>query len=256
MSVDAPPPQIDPQTHALFLDIDGTLLEFSDHPEKVIVTEALIEILTTLSDTFSGALALASGRAIADIDGLFDPYMGPAAGLHGVEIRMSDGDIQSAADDDALAKTRDALDQQFGNTAGIMIEDKGACVAIHYRNAPEQKPLVQDVVERTHATLGDDYKLLAGNMVFEIKPSSVDKGKAIGTLMADAPFKGRRPIFLGDDVTDEDGFAVVNELDGIAVCVGGRKPTVAPYRLSDVAAVHTWLQTLNEQHSTKKGSRT
>lgn len=239
------PTPIAPETMALFLDVDGTILEFSKTPTDVDVPGALITVLEKMHSRLSGALALVTGRTLADIDRLFTPLHLPAAGLHGFEIRGADNlRDDHAALSAAINGERTFLHETFENTPGILIEDKGPCIAIHFRQAPELGGTVDDIVSAAQARLGPAFEMLKGHMIRELRPAGIDKGHAVKQLMARPPFEGRIPVFVGDDVTDEDGFDAVNAMNGLSVCVGTLRPTRARTMLSDVTSVRNWLTKL------------
>ena len=227
---------------ALFLDIDGTLLHLAPHPDAVVVDDDLRHLLDGLDRRLGGAFALVSGRALADIDRLFAPRRFAAAGLHGLEWRL-----KGAGDAVLLAMPRELRTQsvEIANRLaafhGVLIERKGPAVAVHYRRAPEAEAHVYLAAQEALAALGPGYRLLEGHAVVELIPASASKGGAVRHFMAAAPFMGRQPVFVGDDVTDESAFAVVNELGGLSVRVGPEIPTAAQKRLADVAAVRSWL---------------
>ena len=225
---------------ALFLDVDGTLLEFADRPEAVVPNDGLTDILLGLEVTLGGAIALISGRTIEELDRIFNPIRLPAGGQHGLERRDAKGRLHSAPPANALEGIRSSLKEFADQNYGSLLEDKGAALALHYRMAPSlrvaaEELIVQLIVDR------DDLHYLAGNMVFEIKPRSVNKGVAITRFLDEPPFAGRMPIFLGDDVTDEDGFRVVNSAGGTSIQVGREAKSVAQYCLPSVRSVHDWL---------------
>lgn len=231
-----------PETMALFLDVDGTILEFSETPADVDVPDTLISVLQDMHARLSGALALISGRTIADLDRLFDPLHLPAAGLHGFEIRGAEnGHTKLDAMSAAINSERVYLHRAFEGTPGILVEDKGPCIAIHYRQVPDLADVVDETVAQSQARLGPAFEMLKGHMVRELRPAGIDKGHAVKQMMAIPPFEGRTPVFIGDDVTDEDGFDAVNALGGVSVCVGDRRPTRARTTLADVASVRDWL---------------
>lgn len=235
---------------AVFLDVDGTVLKIAPTPDVVEVSESLKHVLDKLRPLLGGALALVSGRTIADLDYLFAPLHLPAAGLHGLERRDARGNLHREAKPGALGDIRAALEEFASDHAGVMVEDKTHAVAVHYRQAPKAKRKLRVEVERLVAAR-DDLQVLDGKMVFEIRPHGIDKGTAIKAFLAEPPFVGRQPIFLGDDVTDEDGFAFVNEVGGHTIRVGGRGKTAARFRLPDVAAVIEWLEWLAEELETR-----
>ncbi len=226
---------------ALFLDVDGTLLDFAERPEAVVVPARLSEILQRILRFSGGTLALVSGRQLADIDKLFGPVRYPAAGQHGVERRNALGNtttVEGVAH--RIHAAASELRAQAGQLQGVCVEHKGLTLAVHYRLAPHLRDWVADATRSVLTGLGDEFTLIEGKMVFEIKPSGKDKGVAISEFMHEAPFAGRLPVFVGDDATDEDGFAVVNALSGVSVKVGAGE-SVARWRMADAESVRTWL---------------
>jgi trehalose 6-phosphate phosphatase len=238
-----PPPGLRIDEIALFLDVDGTLVEIEREPGAVHVPERLCRILADLLSVGDGALALVSGRSLAQIDRLFAPLCLSAAGLHGLERRnLLTGVVRSEPDPAILAPARQRLERFAGRHPGVLLEDKGLTLALHYRNAPgiehDAKALVQAVV----AASGGALVVLEGKMVLELKPPGCDKGEAIAAFMAEPPFRGRRPVFAGDDVTDEAGFATINRLGGISIRIGADlRPTAARYAHQDVSSMQDWL---------------
>jgi trehalose 6-phosphate phosphatase len=228
---------------ALFLDVDGTLLDFADHPDGVVPRPATRSLLSRLSRLCDGALALVSGRAIDTIDGLFAPLCLPCAGLHGLERRRVDGGIvRQCVPAGRLAPFRQGLADFVAAHPGTLVEDKGTTVALHYRRRPAAEGEARERMAALLRQHGGDGELLllAGKMVLEVRPAAADKGTAIEAYMAEAPFAGRRPVFLGDDVTDEHGFESVNALGGLTIKVGPGD-TRARHRLDDIDAVMAWL---------------
>jgi trehalose 6-phosphate phosphatase len=238
------PPPVDPLS-ALFLDVDGTLLDIAPCPELVRVPDDLPSLLIRLSAAREGALALISGRPLAQLDRLFRPWQGAAAGLHGLERRRADGVLDWVVDGDsadALDRLRPKLAALAADGTGLTLEDKGGTLALHYRAAPQRESEVRAVVEAHLHEIGPVLRLISGKMVVELQPRSADKGRAIAAFLAERPFVGRRPFFVGDDTTDEDGFAEIRRRGGIAVRVGPfDDPTAANYRLPSVEAVLAWL---------------
>jgi len=226
---------------ALFLDIDGTLLTHAETPDAVYVDDALRDLLERLHAQADGALALISGRAIDDVDALFAPLVLPVAGQHGVEWRDAAGALHRLPfPEEHLRQVAQRFAAFKARHPGIVFEDKGHNLALHYRLAPQLEREVRTLVEHAVADLGGDFELQAGKMVVELKPGGHDKGTAIEAFMATVPFAGRLPVFVGDDLTDEYGFDTVRRLGGHAVKVGDGA-SVADWRLSDVAAVRAWL---------------
>lgn len=229
---------------ALFLDVDGTLLEIAGSPEEVRVETRLHDVLDRLRRRLLGAVALVSGRPIADLDRLFGLSGLPAAGLHGLERRRADGVVIRAAGDRLPDEMRRRLDQFAVAHPGVLIEDKGTALALHYRGAPSAKAAARRLVVDLLAGSEDRLALLDGKMVLEIRHRGSDKGDAVAAFMAEPPFAGRRPVFVGDDVTDEDGFEMANRMDGWSVRVGDGRETNARLRLPDVSSVIAWLDRL------------
>jgi len=235
----APPPLA--SDCALFLDIDGTLLTHAETPDAVYVDDALRELLERLQRFCGGALALVSGRAVADVDALFEPLVLPVAGQHGVERRDLSGHIQRLPfPEEHLRQVAQRFAAFKARHPGVVFEDKGHSLALHFRLAPQLEREVRTLVEHAVADLGGDFELQAGKMVVELKPGGHDKGSAVEAYMAEPPFAGRKPVFIGDDLTDEYGFATAQRLGGHAVKVGEGE-TVADWRLPDVGAVRNWL---------------
>lgn len=238
-------PIIPEHSLALFLDVDGTLLEIAATPYAVAVTDSLKLTLDALSARLQGALALVSGRSVQTLDTLFAPYRFSAAGIHGCELRPIGSAVEyPAVDATQLAAARDTLSAWSQRHPGTLLEDKHYALALHYRLRPELEAAALDAVLPVLAALGGTFELQRGKSVYEIRPQGYTKGSAIQSLMRMAPFAARTPMFIGDDITDEAGFAVVNELGGISVCVGEREPSAAHYRLANVDAVIRWLSTL------------
>lgn len=235
----APPPV---QAHwALFLDVDGCLLDFADRPEDVQVPDGLRESLQRLSDALDGAVAFISGRRIAQIDTIFAPLRLPAAGLHGLELREGDDDADHAFHVPGdLANIRESAEQVALAHPGARVEDKGAALALHWRAAPAARSPMEALAASALARL-PGYRLQHGNCVVELRPAHSDKGEAVRTLMQAAPFAGRIPVYAGDDLTDEDGFAAANRLGGLSVRVGDREPSLATHTLTDTDALRDWL---------------
>jgi trehalose 6-phosphate phosphatase len=228
---------------ALFLDVDGTLLEFAATPQDVHVPNRLKGLLLALSERLEGAVALVSGRSVENLDQLFAPHRYSAGGVHGCERRTATGiTLRPEVNTRSIAHARDQLTAFTMNHPGLLLEDKGYGLALHFRRAPELEAQVHATMTATLDQLGVDFQLQAGKLVYELRPANWSKGTSIFAFMQETPFQGRRPIFIGDDVTDEDAFDAVNALDGISVCVGDRPETRARYRLHSVADVHRWLE--------------
>lgn len=226
---------------AFFLDVDGTLLEFAAHPQQVRVGADLIGLLQRLHESAGGAAALISGRSVADIDRLFAPLTLPAAGQHGTERRGADGTMHRHAPPlEKLGRAAAEIVRLTAAHSGLVFENKGMALALHYRLAPTLRALAEREMRAIAAGLGDAFELQTGKFVVEVKPSGKDKGSAIGEFLAEAPFAGRRAVFIGDDLTDEPGFEVINRLGGHSVKVGPGI-TRARWHLFEAAAVRHWL---------------
>jgi trehalose 6-phosphate phosphatase len=238
-----PPPPLDRQA-ALFLDVDGTLLEIAPRPELVHVPPRLPALIACLSEQRLGALALISGRPLTQLDVLFQPWRGAAAGLLGIERRRADGMVDRSlnrASEAALDRIRPKLAALAGDASGLMIEDKGATLALHYRAVPDRGPEILAYAAGLQREVGASLRLIPGKMVVEFQPRNVNKGLAIAAFLAEPPFFGRRPVFVGDDTTDEDGFIEVRHRGGFGIRVGYPCETAANYFLPSVEAVLTWL---------------
>jgi trehalose 6-phosphate phosphatase len=224
----------------LFLDVDGTLVNFAATPGEVRVDAGLIDLLGSLVQKLQGAVALVSGRPIADLDRMFGPLLLPAAGIHGLERRDFSGTMhRNAPPAEALAPLRETLQALVAGRSGLMLEDKQAALAVHFRLAPRDEALVRQAVADGMGLLAPGFQLLEGDKVFEIKPSSHTKGSAVDAFMQEAPFAGRKPLFFGDDHTDRDGFLAVERHGGWAAAVGDK--LAARWRLRDPAAMREWL---------------
>ena len=233
-------PPFDPG-YAWFLDIDGTLLDIQAVPTAVKSRPADTQLVTGLYAQCGGALALISGRSIAGIDAIFSPLHLPSAGQHGIERRDARGRIhRHPFPEEALRRAAAEIQAFATRHAGLVFEDKGASIALHYRLAPQLAGAVHTALRKAAHHLGKGVEVQGGKMVAELKPAGRNKGLAIDEFMAEPPFRGRVPIFLGDDLTDEHGFHVVNRRGGFSVKIG-HGPSAAHYRLRDAAAVRSWL---------------
>ena len=226
---------------AYFLDVDGTLLDIARTPDAVHVDTELLDLIARLYRDSGGAMALVSGRAISDLEKLLGTLHLPLAGQHGLERRDASGRLWiHAAPPAAKSAIKEALEPVLASYVGLLLEDKGLTLALHYRRAPHLASYVNRLMERLAREANAGLEVQRGKCVAEIKPSGIDKGTAVAEYLAESPFKGRRPVFIGDDLNDEHGFAEVNRLDGISIKVG-KGPSCARYRLPDVAAVRRWL---------------
>lgn len=238
------PPPLDLRAgkFALFLDIDGTLLEHAAHPEAVSVSDELRLLLEALERRLGGALAFVTGRSIAAVDHLFAPLKLRAAGLYGLEHRLvKGGPVETASEPADIAALAKEIEAEFAG-AGVYIERKGPILALHTRAAPHLLARAIHLVEQALDRLPPGYRVLAGNAGVELMPLEAAKGAAIRRFMKRPPFAGRRPVFLGDDTSDENGFEAVNEAVGISVRVRPQGQTAASYGLAGVTEAIAWLE--------------
>ncbi len=228
-----------PPEPAVFLDLDGTLIEIANRPDAVRRTDRLDALLARLPAATGDAVAVVSGRGIADVDRLLTPFRLPVAGIHGLERRGADGTVHRVPVDlDWLHDAHKAMEHFVADHPGLLLENKGASLALHYRGRPELEDTVRQFV--AELDLPAAAERLRGRKVIEIKPGQMNKGTAIRAFMSEPPFAGRTPVFAGDDVTDESGFAVVNEMGGVSVKVGDGA-TAADWALPGVSQVLEWL---------------
>jgi trehalose 6-phosphate phosphatase len=232
---------------ALFLDIDGTLVEIEDRPDAVRIDEGLKDLLRETFAANGGAVALISGRSIREVDRLLAPLRLPVAGQHGAERRSADGTLhRHALALDRLHEAAESLSRFAARHRGLIVENKGMSLALHYRLAPGLRKAAAAKMRELVAQLGPDYGLQEGKQVLELKPTGRDKGVAIEEFMREPPFAGRVPVFIGDDLTDDFGFACVNRLGGHSVKVGPGA-SAATGRIADASAVRRWLRSAIEQ---------
>ncbi|MGP1664657.1 MAG: trehalose-phosphatase [Rhodanobacter sp.] len=226
---------------AILLDVDGTLLDFADDPRAVRVSPTLLRLLHAMHTATQGALALVSGRAIDDLDQLFEHPHWATIGLHGLQLRHANGGFRRLnvphAQQTRMHQQAQALAARF---AGVQLEDKQSAVALHCRQAPDQLDRLREAASAVAAQL-PGYELQPGHEVVEFKPAGMDKGRAVTELLQRAPFMGRTPIYMGDDLTDEHAFVAVNRRHGISVRVGAREPSAAHFTLANPGATEAWL---------------
>jgi trehalose 6-phosphate phosphatase len=204
-----------------------------------------------VAERLGGALALISGRSIEYLDALFSPLKLPAAGLHGVERRKASGAIHGASFvDSQLTQARAAVNALVIAHPGISVEDKGRTLAVHYRMAPQHETAVRQALADIAQPLGGNYHIQEGSMVLELKPRGFSKATAIKAFMQEPPFSGRKPVFLGDDLTDQDGLKMVDDQGGISIAVGDR--VHGQYRFETVVAVRQWLQQIAALHDSHR----
>jgi trehalose 6-phosphate phosphatase len=227
---------------AILLDIDGTLLDLAPTPREVWVPPGLATTLNRLLEKTSGALALVSGRSVNDIDLIFAPELFPAVGGHGAEMRL-------ATDSEAVATRAPPMDKELKRrlaaiaklSPGILLEDKGYSLALHYRLAPHAEKAIYEAVSLIRADLPEaPIEVMPGKCVCEIKQSGFSKASGVIELMSHKPFEGRRPIFVGDDITDESVFAIMPDFGGLAFSVG-RRATGVTGHFDEPREVRKWL---------------
>ncbi|MFZ2162317.1 MAG: trehalose-phosphatase [Sideroxyarcus sp.] len=227
---------------AYFLDVDGTLIDIAETPDAVHVDTALLDLIACLYRDSGGAMALVSGRAISDLEKLLGTLHLPLAGQHGLERRDASGRLwMHAAPPAAKCAIKESLAPVLARHPGLLLEDKGLTLALHYRLAPHLASYVQRLMARLAQDANARLEVQRGKRVAEVKPSGIDKGTAVAEYLTESPFLGRCPVFIGDDLNDEHGFAEVNKLGGISIKVGKGK-SCARFRLPDVAAVRRWLE--------------
>ncbi|RWO51878.1 trehalose-phosphatase [Mesorhizobium sp.] len=227
---------------ALFLDIDGTLLEHAAHPDAVFVSDELRQLLGNIERRLGGALAFITGRSVSAADRLFHPLKLRVAGLYGLEHRLTaDGQVDLADAPADIAALADEIEAELGGRK-VYVERKGPVLAIHTRAAPQLLARATQLVEQALTQLPRGYRVIAGNAGVELMPLEAVKGAAIRRFMEIQPFAGRRPVFLGDDTSDENGFEAINEGNGISIRVKARGPTAASYVLDDVTQAIAWLE--------------
>jgi len=239
----SPPPRIDLQRSALFLDLDGTLAPFAARPELVGPVARRTAAVARAATALDGRLAVISGRPLHDIDRILEGAVSAAAGVHGLERRSAAGETWRADPHPAVAQACAVFRGLADAEPGFLVEEKGLSVALHYRNALESADIAEAAGARLakHAGL----KLQRGDCVVELRTPGADKGDALRAFMAEPPFRGAMPVFVGDDFTDEAGFTAAEELGGFGVRVGAAvRPTAARYALADIEAVLAWLETL------------
>jgi trehalose 6-phosphate phosphatase len=231
---------------ALFLDVDGTLLDIAATPDRVRVPSSLRNTLQLTSARENGALVLLSGRSLEELDVLFAPCRFAASGKHGLEVRLPSGQVLRAdVDPRVLDPARRWLEEMQREHRGLLLEDKGAALAMHFRLAPRMEFEVEMAMTELAAELGDAFALRRGKCVFELLPRGFDQRRAIALFMKQPGFVNRTPVFVGDDPADEVGFEAVNAMGGHSIRVGNLEDTAARYRFSTVSTVTAWLRDRN-----------
>ncbi len=236
-----PPPRDLLDGACLFLDFDGTLVELTDRPDAVAVDQGLAALLDHLAKKLGDRVALVSGRSVAQLDGFLGEHSRRMAvvGSHGAESRHVGRSIMRPDRPEALDAAQRLIVESFGGRDGVVIEEKSLGVGVHYR----LDPTIEQEAHALAARLAEahDLEVQKGKMMVELRLPGHDKGSAIAAMLGKPPFAGCRPVFLGDDLTDEPGFITCAAAGGAGVLVGERRKTAAAYRLADVAAVRAWL---------------
>jgi trehalose 6-phosphate phosphatase len=240
MSRLSPPPASLLDGAALFLDFDGTLVELAATPDAIRVSPALAPMLTRLRDCLDGRLAIISGRAIADLERHLPLSNIAYSGSHGVELRLADGSELPLSVPVGIDDVHQRVARFAAGAHGLFVEEKPAGIALHYRQAPDRGDEVVAFMERLAAEKG--FAVQRGKMVVELRPTGIDKGAALRAFMTEPEFAGARPVFMGDDLTDEHAFEAAADLGGAGVLVGPERQTAARYRLDRVAQVAAWLE--------------
>ena len=235
-----PPPSDLIRGAALFLDFDGTLVELADAPDAIRIPHGLGGLIERLAERLGGRVAIVSGRALSDLDRHLAGPGVAVSGSHGLELRLPSGASTAAAAPEGLGLAADEIRRFAAADPGLLVEEKPASIALHYRLAPgreeEAVRFVSALAERTGLSLQP------GKMVVELRPGGADKGDALRRIMAEPPFPGARPLFVGDDLTDEHAFEAAADLGGGGILVGPPRPTAARWRLDGVSAVEAWLR--------------
>ena len=243
--IDAVAPHAIPQL-AIFTDFDGTLVELAETPDNIDVPHNLAAELERAARELDSAFAVITGREIADIDRFLSPLHLPIAGAHGTQRRRADGFVETADPATMLGaeEIAHAIEPLVTAHPGLLMETKEGAVALHYRQAPELEETARHAMEEALQHVSD-FTLISGKMVFEARPSGVNKGDALRAFMREEPFLGRTPIFIGDDTTDEDAFIAAQELGGVGIKLG-EGDTAARMRIANVASVHALIKGLSD----------
>lgn len=233
------PPPLDLKHHALFLDFDGTLVDFASTPDGIVVPDRVLRILDALRKRTNGALAMVSGRGAENLAMHIQRRDILIAGGHGAEWLLDDAEVKALAGDPFDAEAS-IVTEYAAKDELLVVEHKLAGMTLHFRQAPQHGEVAKQVFKDTFGRR-NDFKIMDGHMMVEARRTEADKGRAIERLMSMPQFLNRKPVFLGDDVTDEFGFAMVNGMRGISVRVGGGE-TIAGYGLKNIQAVLDWLE--------------
>ena len=234
------PPARDRAASALFLDLDGTLAPIVSRPDEVGPDPRRSDLLESLRQRLDGRLAVVSGRTLPDLDRILEHRVPALAGVHGLARRAGAGELAAAHPHPRLTEAVEALRAFAGPHPGLIVEDKGLSAALHYRLAPSLASAARLEAERIAARTG--LTLQPGQMVVELRTPGAGKGESVRAFMAEPPFRGATPVFVGDDLTDEDGFEAAEALGGFGILIGPERETAARYRLPGVEAALDWLE--------------
>lgn len=235
----APVTRVPTARAALFLDLDGTLAALAPTPDQVVPDGGRTALLRRACESLDGRLAVVSGRALGDVDRILEGAAPCAAGVHGLERRGADGSVRAFEPHPDLPRARDSLVFHARSRPGLLVEEKALGVALHYRNAAPEKAAALALAK--HIADATGLVLQEGDHVVELRTPGADKGDAVRAFMSEPPFAGSVPLFVGDDLTDEDAFAAVQSMGGAGLLVGRDRPSVATGRLHDVEAVLAWI---------------
>lgn len=234
-----PPPLTIVEGASVFLDFDGTLVPLTDVPEAVTVDDGLHTLLTQLKVALGGRLAIVSGRSVEVLRNMFGLQDMILAGSHGLEFALPGGPTRAPPRLKAVDDVEESLTAFVADKPGLLVERKTLSVGLHYRKAPQWASACRDLAEQLARETG--LFLQTGKMLYELRPGGADKGSAISALMLEKPLSAGTPLFIGDDVTDEDGFSAAARLGGSGILVGEARHTLARWRLEHVAAVRHYL---------------
>jgi trehalose 6-phosphate phosphatase len=232
---------------ALFIDIDGTLLGVAPTPNSVYVPSGLVPLLDGVRRGLGGAMAVLTGRRIADVDRLFAPLCFVASGVHGTELRADPGAPITTLAPEIPSSIVQAMSGIRGMAPGVLVEPKGCGVAVHYRNAPLAQRALESDVAAILASSSYDLVLRKGRKVLEAVPRGYSKGTALTAIIASMPFKGRRPVMIGDDVGDESALEAAERLGGVGLRVAGEHFSAEEADFGGVESVRAWLRVLSDQ---------
>jgi trehalose 6-phosphate phosphatase len=227
--------------YALFFDIDGTLLDLAPTPDSVVVDPALVDALEKLRKHLYGAVALVTGRPLEFVAERFPSYSGAVAALHGTEFRLPSGHVEMLEPGAQFERAKDFIRQTQAGIAGLLVEDKGNAIAVHFRAAPEKEDIARELIDAAEKLAGPDWRVQAGKFVFELRSRHGDKGAALRRLMRSAAFAGRRPIAFGDDLTDVPMLRAAMDMGGLGVAVGDAIRDLPGETISSPAAVRAWI---------------